>query len=508
MLTWRYWKYDLPAAVVVFLVAVPLCLGIALACGVEPFAGLLAGIIGGMVVTLFSRSTYGVSGPAAGLIAIVLMGIERLGSYEAFLTAVFLGGILQLLLGIIKAGQIAYFFPSAVIKGMLSAIGIILIIKEIPHAIGYDVENFEWQFLVEGHKNTFYLLWESLQQIEPGALTISLISFPLLFWWQKKIQPKVPYLPGALIIVIIGVVLNLFYTLFIPSWALSQVHRVDLPVLQSPSAIVHHLKTPDFNALLYIDTWLVALTVGLIASLESLLTVEAMDKLDPQKRLTPLNRELFAQGIGNTIAGLIGALPITVVIVRSTTCLAAGAKTRLASFLHGVFLLLATLFFARWLNYIPLASLACILISVGLRLASPKLFKEMWHAGFYQFIPFLTTILITIFTDLLIGITFGIIVGLFFILLEHYRNTIVVRQQGEEMVLYFNSHISFLSKPILVKTLRNIPEHIQKIRIEAHDLNFIDYDIIDILHDFYEHARNRGLQVEVLGINIHQFFEE
>ncbi len=501
--TFKFWKYDVPAGIVVFLVAIPLCVGIAVACGVSPMAGLLAGIIGGTVVVFFSDAPYAVSGPAAGLIGIVLMGIEQLGTFNAFLVATFLGGLLQLLMGLLRAGSLAYFIPSSVIKGMLAFIGISLIIKQLPHALGYDIDKFEWQFQVSGHKNIFYVVYESFQYIEPGALLITVLGFFLLYFWQSKVYPKYPYLPAALIVVIFGMLLNeVVYKHFYPAWFLGETHLVNVPRVNS---LQDYLTPPDWTSLANYKTWIVGLTVGVIASLETLLTLEAMDKLDPQKRITDMDRELVGQGIGNTLAGLIGALPLTVVIVRSTTSLSTGAKTKLATLVHGILLGLFVFFFPEILNKIPLAVLAVILISVGLKLSAPKIFKTEWKLGIYRFVPFVITILASLFTDLLRGILIGLFVGGFFILYEHYRMAIRKKLEGDTLKLTFIGNVSFLAKPTLVRTLRNIPSEVKKVIIEVQGVEFIDYDILEILYEFKVRGEQRGLEVKCMGIDFSAF---
>ncbi len=498
--SFKYWKQDIAAGVVVFLVAIPLCVGIAMASGTSPMSGLLSGIIGGLVVTIFSEAPYAVSGPAAGLIGIVIMALENLGAFEALLVAVFLAGIFQMILGILKAGTLAYFIPSSVIKGMLAFIGISLIVKQLPHALGYDIEKFEWQFKVEGHKNIFYVVLESFEYLEIGALMIAVVSFALMYIWQNKVYKKFPFLPAALIVVIFGVLVNeLLYKYFFPSLHLGETHLVKVPEVKG---ITNLFTFPDWKTITNPMVWIMGLTIGFIASLETLLTLKAMDKLAPQKKVTNMDKELFAQGIGNSFAGLLGALPITVVIVRSTTSLSAGGKTKLATFVHGLLLAVFVLIFPQILNLIPLASLAVILIVVGIKLASPKIFRTEWKLGIYRFTPFVITIVASLFTDLLRGILIGLAVGIIFILYEHYKLGIKTIRQKDKIIILLTGNISFLLKPIIIKTLKQISqdESIKEVVIRGQDLTFIDYDVLEVIYEFKHRTENKVVYCENIDL--------
>lgn len=423
-------KYDLPAGLVVSLVALPLCLGIALASTGRPdllFSGIIAGIVGGIVVGSLSGSSLGVSGPAAGLVVIVLGALESLGSYEAFLLAVVLAGVIQIVAGFLNAGIIGYYFPSSVIKGMLAAIGITLILKEIPHAFGYDKDFFGDDAFAQpdGH-NTFTELYYSVRYSSTGAIIISLISMGLLIMFERPFMKKFQlfrFLPGALFVVILGVLLNLFFQTVRPEWALVDEHLVQLPVASSAQEFLSFFTFPDFSVITDPNVYTVAFTLAIVASLETLLCVEATDKLDPFKRYTPTNRELKAQGVGNLVSGLIGGLPITQVIVRSSANISSGGKTKMSAIFHGVILLVTVIFIPYYMNMIPLASLAAILLLVGYKLSKVSLYKSMYKLGWEQFIPFMVTIVAILVTDLLKGIAIGMVVAIYFILRKNYKHS-------------------------------------------------------------------------------------
>lgn len=509
---------DFPAGVVVFLVALPLCLGIALASqgtldGAPMFAGLLAGIIGGIVVPLISRSPLSVSGPAAGLIAIVITGIDSAGSWEAFLVAIFIGGLLQIVFGLLKAGSIAYFFPNSVIKGMLAAIGLILIRKQIPHAFGLDVEPIDEEFHLA---NTIPIFKEILLEghYEIGALVISVISIAILLLWDQTSLKKITWLPGALVVVVGGVLLNLLYNAVIPSWALtgdsygtgSKVLEVGHLVTLPPSLVQDGIRgffseitLPDFSALSNPSIYALGLTIGLVASVETLLSVEAVDKLDPHKRQSPLNRELIAQGVANTLAGLLGALPITAVIVRSSANVNSGGQTKMAALIHGVLLFLAVVAIAGILNMIPLASLAAILLLIGYKLARPALFKAMYKDGPNQFLPFIVTVVAVLVTDLLTGIAIGTAVGIFFTIRANFRSAIIVEKSEGLTIVKFKKNVSFLNKAILTQTLSEIPSGTKAI-VDGTDVDFIDHDIQEILWEFQIRAKENDVNLEIVGV--------
>lgn len=501
---WKNFKYDIPAGLVVFLVAIPLCLGIALASSPEHiFAGILAGILGGLVVPLISRSPLSVSGPAAGLIAIVLVGIESAGSFEAFLLAVMLGGIIQIALGFMKAGTLAYFFPTSVIKGMLAAIGLILILKQFPHAIGYDVEAFDFMFQGTEDKNTFSMIGAALTHIEPGALVISIISLFILIFWSKTPLKNVTWLPSALVVVVGGIFLNMLFGSVKPEWVLmggENGHLVNLPDIKGFGGFIDQLVFPDFSAIGNSAVWVTAFTLGIVASVETLLSVEAVDKLDPHKRSSPLSRELLAQGAANTLAGLLGALPITAVIVRSSANVASGGQTRMASIIHGIFLFGSVITIGTFLRMIPLASLACILLLIGYRLANPKLFKQMWDNGMNQFAPFVITILAVLATDLLKGIGVGILVGIFFTIRDNFRTAISVKKENEFILIKFNKDVSFLNKANIREALSRISPG-SKVIVDGSMSDFIDRDIREILEEYKIRAEENNVDLRFRGIH-------
>lgn len=487
-------KNDIPAGLVVFLVAIPLCLGIALASDAPLFSGILAGMIGGLVVPWLSQSQMSVTGPAAGLTVIVAGGIVGAGSFEIFLTALFLAGVLQVILGVIRAGFIAYYIPSAVIKGMLSAIGIILILKQLQHAIGYDKELFSLAFQGK-EENTFMALGHAVSQTEWGALLISFISLLILIIWEKiPSLKKLTWLPGALVVVIFGIVMNTFLlNWFAPDIQLASSHLVALPDVNFGN-FFSNLTFPDWSGVLHQETWMIALEIGIVASVETLLTIEAVDKIDPFKRKSPLNRELIAQGVGNASAGLIGAIPVTAVIVRSSAGIDAGGRTKSVAIVHGIFLLISVLFIAPFLNYIPLASLAAILLMVGYKLAKPSLFKVMRKKGWEQFAPFLITIVAILLTDLLIGVGIGIIIGLIFVMRTNFHAAFSLTQDGNHYLLRFNKDASFLNKPILMEKLEAINEG-ASLMVDGTKARFIDSDISEVLEEFEEEAKLKNISV-------------
>ncbi|MCB0641574.1 MAG: SulP family inorganic anion transporter [Phaeodactylibacter sp.] len=498
-------KSDFPASIVVFLVALPLCLGIALASGAPLFSGLIAGIIGGTVVALLSGSPLGVSGPAAGLAVIVLSAIQELGTFETFLLAVVLAGIIQLIFGIMKAGVIGYYFPSSVIKGMLSGIGIIIILKQIPHALGYDKDpegdmNFQQ---VDGY-NTFSELGHMLDFINPGAVIIALASLAILILWEQSFMKKQSFtkvVQGPLVAVLAGIGLNLlFQNLGVYTLASDQV--VNIPVSESLAGFFGQFTLPDFSQLANTHVYVTAMTIAVVASLETLLCVEATDKLDPQKRITPANRELVAQGVGNMVSGLIGGLPITQVIVRSSANIQSGGKTKAAAFIHGILLLVSVMTIPFLLNLIPLASLAAILFVVGYKLAKPALFKEMYRKGRAQFLPFIVTILGIVFTDLLMGIGMGLVVAIFHILWNNYKTPYHFDPQaykpGEPITIQLSEDVSFLNKAGIMHTLEQLPDA-TKVIIDASKTQTIHPDVIEIIEDFKENARTRDVEVEIRG---------
>lgn len=491
---------DLPASVVVFLVALPLCLGVALASGAPLFAGIIAGIVGGIVVGLASGSALSVSGPAAGLTTIVLAAITTMGSFDAFLATVVLAGFIQLVLGFLRAGAIGNYFPSAVIKGMLAAIGLILILKQIPHAIGYD-KDFEGDesFLQPDGENTFSELINAFGYIHFGAVIIFIVSMTILILWERPAIRDAKFssiLPAPLFVVVIGALLNVLFSGTSSDLAIGSEHLVSLPVAESLGAFVNQFQFPDFSAITTKQCWITAFTIAIVASLESLLSIDAVDKLDPYKRTTPLNRELQAQGLANMVSGLIGGLPVTAVIVRSSANVAAGAKTKSSAVTHGLLLLLTVLFIPGLLNMIPLSSLAAILLMVGYKLAKPSLIISMYHKGKDQFIPFAVTIIAILLTDLLVGITIGILIGLFFVLKTNFHKALFSVTENNNYLIRLTKDVSFLNKALLRKTFSEIPNG-SRVIIDGARSAFIDQDILETINDFRESASSRNISVEL-----------
>jgi MFS superfamily sulfate permease-like transporter len=503
----RHINEDLPSGIVVFLVALPLCLGIALASGVPLFSGLIAGLVGGLVVSWLSGSQLSVTGPAAGLTVIVFNALQTLGSFPAFLLACVLAGVLQLVLGFLKAGIIGAFFPSAVIKGMLAAIGLILIIKQIPHAVGYDA-SFEGDedYMAETAESSFFELFDSLQAISPGAIAISVIGLLILIVWELpwfKKQALLKLIPGPLVTVVWGVCFNQFAAQFAPEWQVKPEHLVNLPISIHPADFLNHLVFPDFSYLSNPQVYVVAVTIAIIASLETLLSLEATDKLDPLKRLTPTNRELKAQGMGNIISGLLGGLPMTAVIVRSSANINAGGKTSLSCFIHGVFLLISVLFFAHYLNAIPLACLAAILLHTGYKLAKPSLFMDYYRKGMSQLLPFVITIAAILATDLLKGMAIGMAIGLFFVIRANYHAAITLTKtqtkMGNHYLITLNKDVSFLNKALLRKFILLVEEN-STVIIDAQRAQFIDHDILETIDDFIASSSDSNITVEAIDL--------
>ncbi len=499
-------KYDIPSSIVVFLVAMPLCLGIALASGAPLFSGIIGGIIGGIVVGSFSGSALGVSGPAAGLAVIVLNAITDLGGFEVFLVAVIIAGIIQLIMGYVKAGIIAYYFPSSVIHGMLAGIGILIILKQIPHALGYDKDpEGDQSFQQIDGENTFSELINMLQYVHPGVVVITVISLFILILWDSKLIKNQKYLaliPGPLLVVASGIMLNKFFAGF-DDLAISSDHLVSLPVASSAEEFLSNFTRPDFNALTNPQVYITAIVIAVVASIETLLSVEAADKLDPQKRVTPTNRELKAQGIGNIVAGFIGGLPITQVIVRSSANQQAGGKSKASTIIHGFLLLGSVILIPKLLNFIPLGTLAAILLLVGYKLTRPSLFKMMYSQRKGQFIPFLVTIVGIILTDLLTGIALGMVVAIFIILRNNYKIPYKMREENlegkEEIVIVLSEDVTFLNKASIQKSLEQIPDG-KSVTIDASNTHFIHFDVFEIIEDFKINAISRGIQVTLVDL--------
>ncbi|WP_192820472.1 SulP family inorganic anion transporter [Rufibacter sp. LB8] len=499
---------DLSAGLVVFLVALPLCLGVSLASGAPLFAGLIAGVIGGLVVSWLSGSQLSVSGPAAGLTVIVLNGITEMNTFEAFLTAVVLAGVMQIVLGYLKAGIIGLYFPSSVIKGMLAAIGLILILKQIPHFLGADEDFFgDFNFLQSDGRNTFTEITYALGQIQVGSLIVGVVSLFILIFWESKLVKSVKYLklvPGALIAVVVAIVLHLLFKSTYPGLTIADSHLVQLPEISGPASLLGELRFPDWSALTNPAVYVLAATLAIVASLESLLSLEAVDKLDPYKRRSPNNRELKAQGVGNLLSGLIGGIPLTAVIVRSSANVNAGAESKMASFFHGVFLLLSILFLTTFLKNIPLAALAAVLLHVGFKLTKPALYKAQWRLGSEQFLPFIITILAILFTDLLKGISIGLVVGVFYILKANYKTPYFYNREkeheGHERIhLKLSENVTFLNKASLALTLDHLPAKSDVI-IDGSQSTFIDYDVLEAIENFKTVAREKDIRLTLKDI--------
>jgi MFS superfamily sulfate permease-like transporter len=501
-------KSDLPASIVVFFVAVPLCLGIALASGAPLFSGIIAGIVGGIIVGIASGSSLGVSGPAAGLAVIVLTSIATLGSWPAFLLAVVISGIIQLALGFAKAGFIAYFFPSSVIKGMLTGIGLLIILKQIPHALGWDKDaEGDDAFLQADGQNTFSEIAQALDFITPGAVLIAVISLALLILWDLVLTKKhkiFQLIQGPIVVVILGIIMNYLFKSGTLNYSLAEDQVVRLPVAKNLTEFFSQFTFPDFSAITNFEVWKIAIVLAIVASLETLLCVEATDKMDPNKKITPTNRELKAQGLGNIVSGLIGGLPVTQVIVRSSANISFGGKTKLSAILHGVFLLISAITIAGLLNMIPLASLAAILLMVGYKLAKPVLFKQMYKLGWEQFIPFMATVVGILLTDLLKGITIGLLFGIFYTLRHSYRNshymkeTVTTEEGNEVHCLVLAEEVSFFNKASVIKELEEIPAN-SKVIIDCTNSKSIAYDVVELIRDFRSNAKTRNITVETVN---------
>ncbi len=503
----RHLKDDIPAGIVVFLVALPLCLGIALASGAPLFSGLIGGLVGGLIVSWLSGSQLAVSGPAAGLTVIVFNAIETLGSFQGLLVACVLAGIMQLVLGFLRAGIIGAFFPSAVIEGMLAAIGLILIIKQIPHATGYHTSyEGDESYMKETAESSFLEVFDAFGGVSPGSVVISVVALLLLILWGTawfKKQKWLKLIPGPLVAVVWGVGYNVITRQFAPGWAVRGEHLVNLPVSEKATDFFNNFVLPNASYLSHLGNphvYIVAVTIAIIASLETLLSLEATDKLDPLKRLAPTNRELKAQGIGNIISGLLGGLPMTAVIVRSAANINAGGQSRVACFTHGVFLLLSVMFFAHYLNYIPLACLAAILLHTGYKLANPVLFKKFYQKGMSQFLPFVITVIAILVTDLLKGMAIGMVIGLFFVIKANYHAAITLTQVGSHYLLSLNKDVSFLNKALLRKYILSIPEQ-STVTIVASKATFIDHDILETIEDFLATAPDDNITVEIIDLH-------
>lgn len=500
-----YWSTDFLSSIVVFLVALPLCLGIALASGAPLFSGLLAGIIGGIVVGFLSGSPLSVSGPAAGLTSIVAAAILELGSYEAFLMAVVLAGALQLIMGFLKAGFIGHFFPASVIKGMLAGIGLILILKQIPHAVGYDVdfEGDESFFQLDG-RNTFSEIMEAWNFLTPGAIVIALLSITLLLIWDSNTLKRYAFfrlVPAPLGVVILGISLNALFNSSIPYLMIDEKHLVIVPLLSESDGLSSFFIFPDFSMWQNPKIYFTAFTIAIVASLETLLSVEACDKLDTYRRITPLNRELKAQGTANLLCGFFGGLPVTSVIVRSSTNINSGARTKASAISHGAILLFAVILIPRILQLIPLACLAGILIVIGFKLTNPTTYKNMYSKGMSQFLPFIVTVLAVTFTNLLLGVFLGMLVAIFFILRSNFSEAIIMVSEGNNYLINLTKDVSFLHKATLRNKLQIIPGD-SSLTIDGSQSQFIDNDIKETIEDFIQEGKAKNIIVELKQVSL------
>ncbi len=494
-------KHDLPAGLSVFLVALPLCLGIALASGAPLYSGLLSGIIGGVLVSVISGSQLSVSGPAAGLTTLVAASIISLGNFQTFLLAVFVAGLFQIVLGLLKMGLIANYFPSAVIKGMLAAIGIILISKQIPLALGYDQPDF-WTsgFLsLFTDENILGNILHLNKHLTRGTIIISIVSLALLIYLNQPAAKKFKIIPAPLLIVVVGIILNMLFSNNTIDFQLQPTQLVSIP-----KNIFNNIIFPNFSTLFSnTEIWKDGIMIGLLASLETLLCVEAVDKLDKKNRITPINRELLAQGIGNMACGLLGAIPMTAVVVRGAANVDAGARTKLSAFTHGVFLLLAVLLLPNLLNKIPYASLSAILLITGYNLTKPKLYKNIWSLGWKQFFPFIITIIAILTTDLLIGVSIGLLIALYFILQNNFQTDYNITHYKKHETNYYHiklhDNVTFLNKVKFRTVLDKIPEY-SMLTIDGNHCTFIDYDILEVISEYANKARDRHIDLHLLGI--------
>ncbi|MCW2119223.1 SulP family inorganic anion transporter [Flavobacterium sp. 7A] len=498
-------KTDFASGLVVFLVALPLCLGIAMASGAPLFSGIISGIIGGLVVGYLSQSHISVSGPAAGLTAIILTAITDFGAFDIFLTSVFIAGLLQLGLGFIKAGSISNYFPTNVIEGMLAGIGVIIILKQIPHAFGYDADFEGDQSFVQGNgDNSFSSLFEILGHIQIGAVLVTVVSLVILISWDRvPFLRKLKLIPGALIAVLAGIALNEFFILTGSNLAIANTHLVSLPVPKSFDDFKEIIVTPNFAGITNPKVWITGITIAIVASIETLLCIEAADRMDAQKRYTNTNVELKAQGIGNMVSALLGGLPMTSVVVRTSANNNAGAKSKMSAIIHGVLLLLSVVAIPVLLNKIPLATLATILILVGYKLAKPATFIHFWHKGKYQFIPFIATLVAVVATDLLKGVMLGMIISIIFILKGNLKRAYSFKKDeyvdGDVIHIDLAQEVSFLNKASIKATLNAIPEN-SRVIINAHDTVYIAHDILDLISEFKEiRAKEENIKVKLKG---------
>jgi len=498
-------KSDFASGLVVFLVALPLCLGIALASGAPLFSGIISGIVGGIIVGYLSQSQLSVSGPAAGLTAIVLTAITDLGSFNAFLLAVLLAGLIQLALGFIKAGSISNYFPNNVIEGMLAGIGVIIILKQIPHAFGYDPDFVgDESFFQPDGQNTFSEIFNIFNHIQLGSIVIAAISLAILILWNKiDILKKLKLIPPALVAVIVSVLLNEFFKQSGSNLAIVKEHLVSLPVPTTIEEFKNIIITPDFTAISNSKVWIVAITIAIVASIETLLCIEASDRMDAQKRYTNTNVELKAQGIGNIISSLLGGLPMTSVVVRTSANNTAGAKSKMSTIIHGVLLFVSVIAIPSILNKIPLATLAAVLLLVGYKLANPITIKHFWEKGKYQFIPFIATFGAVVLTDLLKGVALGMIISIIFVLKGNMKRAYHFRKEeyhdGDFIHIDLAQEVSFLNKAAIKTTLSEIPEN-AFVTINASNTVYIAHDILTLITEFAEiNAKELKIDVKLEG---------
>lgn len=496
-------KENFPSGLVVFLVALPLCLGIALASGAPPLSGIIAGIVGGLVIGSISNSNISVSGPAAGLTAIVLTAITDLGAFELFLCAGIIAGIIQLILGFIRAGSISNYFPNNVIEGMLAAIGIIIILKQIPHALGFDKD-------YEGHESifdqglNFNYFSQLLGAIHPGAVIVTIVSISLLLAWDKiPTLKRMKMLPGALVAVVVGILLNELFKLSGSSLAIGKEHLVNLPVPKGLDDFKSLITLPDFSGFTNTKVWIAGATIAIVASIETLLCIEASDRLDVQRRITDTNLELKAQGIGNLVSSFIGGLPMTSVVVRSSANANAGATSKISAIIHGFLLLVCVLSIPVILNLIPLATLAAVLLLVGYKLAKPATFKHFWHLGKFQFIPFVATVVAIVATDLLKGVGIGLAISVFYILQGNMKRAYYLSREklsnADAITIKLAEEVSFLNKAAIKKTLKNIKSN-STVTIDARGTSYIATDVLEMIQDFANiRAKEEDINVELLG---------
>ncbi|MEN9611458.1 MAG: hypothetical protein RLZZ628_2272 [Bacteroidota bacterium] len=501
-------KNDLPAGLVVFLVALPLCLGVALASGAPLLSGVISGIIGGIVVGLLSQSHASVSGPAAGLAAVVLASITQLGQFEVFLLSVVLAGAIQLMIGLAKGGFIANYIPSNVIKGLLAAIGITLILKQIPHAIGFE-RNVANDFVQQEVSPFFAELLHFFAHFSWGSMIVSAFSILVMLYWDKTPMSKFKFFPASLFVVLLGVALNFIFKTYFPTLYITTAHLVKMPPVTHVSTLI---TLPAFDNIYNPNVWIVAFTIAVIASLETLLNLEAVENMDPHKRHASPNQELIAQGIGNMLSGMVGGIPITSVIVRSSVNISAGAATKLSAILHGIFLSISVLLLSSFLNLIPLAALASILLLTGYKLAKVSIFTEMYKKGQNQFIPFLATIVGILLTDLLMGVLIGVAINVFYLLKNNYSNPFVLEKEslhvGETIRMKLPNQVTFLNKTSIKTTLWEIPQA-SKVIIDATYCDFIDNDILELIETYKTTvSTHKAIQLKIIGLKQHYQWEE